>query len=166
MVRRWLDTVRSLPRREFLPAIGAIILVNALGAAPAVLFGADTGWIERPWYYPPEILFPLVWTLLFSLMGLAAYLIWREDLGSASVQLALGAFAVQFALNVVWTPAFFGLQRPDIGLAIIGILWIAIIVTIVAFDRVRRRAAILLVPYLLWVSFAAVLTFDIWLAWR
>lgn len=74
---------------------------------------------------------------------------------------ALGAFVVQMTLNVAWTPAFIGLQRPDLGLAVIVALWFAIVATIWAADRVDRRAALLLLPYLAWVSFAAVPNYAI-----
>lgn len=150
--------------RELLTAVGFVVGVNVLGATPAVFFGADTGWIERPWFYPPEILFPIVWTFLFTLMGISLFLTWRRGTSERDVRIALGAFGVQFALNLAWTPVFFGLQRPDLGLVVIGGLWIAIVGTIVAVDRVDRLAAGLLVPYLVWVSFAAVLNYAIYAA--
>lgn len=141
-----------------------VIGVNGIGAAPAVFFGADTGWITRPWFYPPEIAFPVVWTLLFTLMGISLFIIWRNG-GDARLQRqAYGAFALQFAFNLAWTPVFFGLQRPDLGLLVIIGLWIAITLTIYAFNRVNRVAAWLLVPYLAWVSFAAVLNYAIFTA--
>lgn len=150
------------PGREALVALALVVAVNALGALPAVFVGADTTWFERPWFFPPTIAFPVVWTLLFTLMGLALYLVWRADADASDTRLALGAFAVQFVLNLAWTPAFFGLQRPGLGLAVIALLWVAIVGTIAAFGRVDRRAALLLVPYLAWVSFAAVLNYAIW----
>lgn len=159
-------TVRlhDLSVREGIIALGMILGVNVLGALPAVFIGADTGWIDRPWFYPPEVLFPIVWTLLFSLMGLALFLVWRRGTQRRDVRIALLSFGIQFALNVAWTPVFFGLQRPDLGLVVIGALWIAIGATIVAFDRVSRLAAGLLVPYLVWVSFAFVLNYAIYAA--
>ncbi|AUX10699.1 tryptophan-rich sensory protein [Halalkaliarchaeum desulfuricum] len=150
--------------REALLALGFVVGVNALGALPAILFGSETGWVDRPWFYPPEILFPIVWTLLFTLLGLALYRVWRRGTGRRDVRVAFGVFAGQFALNLVWTPVFFGLQRPDLGLAVIVALWIGIVATIAAFDRVDRVAAALVVPYLLWVSFAAVLNYAIYVA--
>jgi tryptophan-rich sensory protein len=139
-----------------------IILVNAVGALPAFVFGADTDWFERPALFPPEILFPIVWTLLFTLMGIALWLVWREGQTTHDIRLALSVFALQFVFNLAWTPVFFGFQRPGLGLVVIGLLWVSILGTIVAFDRVDRRAAVLLVPYLLWVSFAAVLNYLIY----
>jgi tryptophan-rich sensory protein len=154
----------GLTRREGLIALGVISSVNALGAIPAVFAGADTGWIDRPWFYPPEILFPVVWTLLFTLMGAALFIVWRHGSHQRSVRAALVTFAIQFAINLAWTPVFFGLQRPGLGLIVIGLLWATIVATIVLFSRVSRIAAALLVPYLGWVSFAVVLNYAIYAA--
>ncbi|MDR5674383.1 TspO/MBR family protein [Halalkaliarchaeum sp. AArc-GB] len=162
-----MHTNRSLglpSGREALLAAGFVVGVNALGALPAFLFGSETDWIDRPWFYPPEILFPIVWTLLFSLLGLALYRVWKRGLRRRDVRVAFGVFAGQFALNILWTPVFFGLQRPDLGLLVILALWVGIVGTIVAFDRVDRVAAALVVPYLVWVSFAAVLNYAIYAA--
>ena len=156
--------IPTVPRDEALVALGMIVGVNALGASPALLFGSDTAWIERPWFYPPEILFPVVWTALFTLMGVALFLVWRRRPGR-DVRIAFGVFAGQFALNLAWTPAFFALQRPDLGLVVIVALWVAIVATIAAFTRVDRRAAGVLLPYLAWVSFATVLNYAIFAGW-
>ena len=152
----------DLDGRDLRTLVAFVVGVNVVGALPAVFAGADTSWIERPWFYPPEIAFPIVWTLLFTLMGVALFLLWRRGIGRRDVKLAFGVFAAQMVVNVTWTPVFFGLQEPGWGLAIIGVLWAAIVATIYAFDRVDRRAAALLVPYLAWVTFAAVLNFEIW----
>ena len=162
-----MHTNRSIgvpSRRDVLLAAGFVVGVNALGALPALFFGSETAWIDRPWFYPPEILFPVVWTLLFTLLGLALYRVWKGGTGRRDVRVAFGVFAGQFALNILWTPVFFGLQRPDLGLLVIVVLWVGIVATIVAFDRVDRVAAALIVPYLLWVSFAAVLNYAIYAA--
>jgi len=150
------------PGREALLGLALVVGVNALGALPALFVGSDTSWFDRPWFFPPTIAFPVVWTLLFTLLGVALYLVVRGGADTGDTRLALGAFAGQFALNLAWTPVFFGLRRPGLGLAIIVLLWVAIVCTIVLFDRVDRRAALLLVPYLAWVSFAAVLNYAIW----
>lgn len=152
-------------RRGLLAAAATVVVVNALGALPSVFVGADTTWFDRPSFFPPTIAFPVVWTALFTLMGVALYLVGRRGLERRDVRVALAAFAVQFALNLAWTPVFFGLRRPDLGLAVIGALWVAIVATVVAFDRVDRRAALLLVPYLAWVTFAAVLNYVIYAGW-
>lgn len=152
----------GLDGRDLLALAGFVVGVNVVGALPALFAGSDTSWIERPWFYPPELAFPIVWTLLFTLMGVALFLLWRRGFERRDVKLAFGVFAAQMAVNVTWTPVFFGLQEPGWGLAIIVALWALIVATIYAFDRVDRRAAALLVPYLAWVSFAAVLNYEIW----
>jgi tryptophan-rich sensory protein len=148
-------------RRDLLVAAGMVVGTNAVGASPAVFVGSDTTWIDRPWFFPPTILFPVVWTLLFTLLGVALFLVWRQGTERRAVRVALAAFAGQFVLNLAWTPVFFGLRRPDLGLAVIAALWLAVVATVAAFDRVDRRAAALLLPYLGWVSFAGVLNYAI-----
>lgn len=156
--------------RDALPGPGAlveaaafVVLVNAVGAAPAVAFGPDSAWfqgLEEPAFYPPEVAFPVAWTLLFTLLGLALWLVWRADAPARGA--ALGLFVAQMAANVAWTPAFFGLESIGLGLAVIVVLWVLVVATIAAFRRVDRRAAALLVPYLLWITFAAALNFEFW----
>lgn len=141
--------------------MGFVLLCNILGATPALFFPVDTTWIEKPWFYPPEILFPIVWTLLFTLMGIALFLVWQQGISEPPGLYAVIAFIVQFGLNISWTPVFFGLLRPDLALVIIGLLWISILITIWAFYQVSRIAAGLLIPYLLWVTFAIILNFSI-----
>ncbi|MGM0590749.1 MAG: TspO/MBR family protein [Halobacteriota archaeon] len=161
-----MNVQRRMPSvRDGSVALAMILGVNALGAVPAVFAGSDTSWITRPWFYPPEILFPIVWTLLFTLMGLALFLVWRAGRHRREVKVAFATFGVQFALNLGWTPIFFGLQRPDIGLVVVVALWVAIVGTIAAFRRVDRLAAGLLLPYLGWVTFATVLNYAIYTAW-
>ncbi|MCL7418692.1 MAG: tryptophan-rich sensory protein, partial [Halalkalicoccus sp.] len=112
--------------------------------------------------YPPGAAFGIVWTLLFTLMGIAAYLVYRQGFEHRAVKVALGVFALQMVVNVAWSPAFFAAQELLLALGIILVLWLLIVATIAAFSRVDRRAAALLVPYLAWVSFAAVLNYSIW----
>ncbi|RQH00892.1 TspO/MBR family protein [Natrarchaeobius oligotrophus] len=150
-------------RGSILRAAGFVVLVNVVGSVPGVLSSPDTPWfraLEKPWFYPPEIAFPVVWTALFTLLGIALWLIWRADADGR--RLAIGLFAVQMAFNVAWTPAFFSLEAPLVALGVILVLWVLVVATIAAFDRVDRRAAGLLVPYLAWVTFAAVLNAELW----
>ena len=153
-----------LPDRDgILQAIGFVLLVNVVGSVPGVLSSPDTPWfraLEKPAFYPPELAFPVVWTALFTLLGVALWLVWRAD--GPGRRLALGLFVVQMAFNVAWTPVFFSAQELFAGLVVIVALWVLLVATIVAFRRVDRRAAALLVPYLLWVTFAAVLNFELW----
>ncbi|ELY65267.1 TspO/MBR family protein [Natrinema versiforme] len=148
---------------SILTAAGFVLLVNLIGAAPSVVSSPDTPWfraLEKPWFYPPTIAFPVVWTLLFTLLGVAVWLVWRSDADGR--RLALGLFVGQLAFNVAWTPAFFALEAPLLALGVIVALWGLVVGTIVAFRRVDTRAAALLVPYLAWVTFAAVLNFELW----
>ena len=152
-------------RRDLLWILGAVVLVNLLGGQPAVLGGPQSAWFEgltKPALYPPGWAFGVVWTLLFTLMGVAIYLVAREGLAERRVRVALGLFALQFVFNIAWTPTFFTLQMPLVALGVIAVLALLLVPTILAFDRVDRRAAALLVPYLAWVLFATVLNYQFW----
>ena len=158
-------TPDGLDRRDFLWALAAVVLVNLLGGAPAVLNGPGSAWFDalvKPAIYPPGWAFGVVWTLLFSLMGIAVYLVARNGLDRGPVKLALGLFVLQFAFNIAWTPVFFALERPLAALGVIVVLDVLVAVTIVAFARIERVAATLLVPYLLWTLFATLLNFQFW----
>ncbi len=95
------------------------------------------------------------------LMGVSAWLVWREG-GWQQQRVALGLFIAKWVLNASWTPVFFGLGRIDLALLVIALLWLLIVATIVAFWRVSRPAAMLLMPYILWVTIATTLNFSIW----
>lgn len=118
--------------------------------------------IRRPAFTPPSWLFGPAWTILYLLMGIAAFLVWQRGLDVAAVRVALAWFLVQLGLNASWTPVFFGLHRIGLALVVILLLWAAIVITIFSFLRVSPIAAVLLLPYLLWVSFATVLNASIW----
>lgn len=117
--------------------------------------------LAKPAGTPPDWAFPVAWTLLYLLMGAAAWLVWRAA-GVAGARVALGLFVLQLALNLAWTPAFFGLQDPDLGLVVILLVDAAVAATILAFRRHRPAAALLLLPYLAWVLFATWLNFGTW----
>jgi len=117
--------------------------------------------LKKPSWNPPGWVFGPVWTALYGMMAVAAWLVWKRG-GFAAQRRPLGLFLVQLALNAAWTPLFFGLHRPDLAFAEIVLLWLAIAASIVAFRRVSGATTPLLVPYLAWVSFAAVLTFALW----
>ncbi|MCX6008784.1 MAG: tryptophan-rich sensory protein, partial [Chloroflexi bacterium] len=119
--------------------------------------------LEKPAFNPPNWLFAPVWTLLYIMMGVAAFLVWRKGLENKQVRIALIVFLVQLVLNALWSVAFFGLESPLYGLIVIAALWVAILLTVLKFYRISSAASVLLWPYLLWVTFAAVLNVSIWL---
>jgi len=153
------------PRRNRLLdiAVLAALLVVCLGVG-ALGSAATTPNLE-PWYAslrkpaftPPAIAFPIVWTTLYVMMAVAAWRVWRADAAYFPKRAALVAFFVQLVLNAAWSWAFFAAQSPGLGLLVIVLLLVALVWTIIAFARVSRLAAWLLVPYLAWGAFATVL---------
>jgi len=141
----------------------ALLVVVVFGVAAVGATFAPGEWyrsLEKPAFNPPSWVFAPVWTALYVTMALAAWLVWRR----APLRRLFwpgSAFTLQLALNGLWSFLFFGLHRPWLAFAEIVLLWLAIGATILLFARVRRLAAALLVPYLLWVSFAAVLNFAL-----
>ena len=154
----------TLPTRdEALRALGFVLLVNVVGAVPAALSSPESAWfraLEKPALYPPPVVFGVVWTALFSLMGVALWLVWRRDAAGRLTALAL--FAGQMVFNVAWTPVFFALEAILAALVVISVLLVLVAATVAAVDRVDRRAAALLVPYLLWVGFALLINYRFW----
>jgi tryptophan-rich sensory protein len=121
-------------------------------------------WYERlkkPSWRPPNQLFGPVWTLLYVMIAVAGWLIWRE-VGFAGAGLPLAMYALQLILNAVWTPLFFGLHRPDLAFIEILLVCVSTIATIVLFYPIHVGAALLLLPYLAWVTFATALNFAVW----
>lgn len=156
------STVSQSPGRQMLGLVGWLALCFA--AAGAAVFVSPDGWyagLNKPAWNPPAWVFGPAWTFLYVTMAVAAWLVWREG-GWRTQGRALGLFVLQWALNALWTPLFFGLHRPGLALIDILALWLAILATLIAFWRVRRVAGILLLPYLAWVTFAAALNFTIW----
>ena len=142
--------------------IGLCLAVGTLSAA--VTAPAITSWyptLVKPSFNPPNWIFGPVWTTLYVLMAIAAWLVWRRA-GFAAARTALFLFIVQIVLNSLWSLLFFGLHRIDLALADVVLLLVAIVATALAFRRHSAMAALLLVPYLAWVSFATALNFAIW----
>ena len=164
-----LSRLRGLPdRRPLVSLVLAVAACLVVGSSGSVFTAMGLrSWypsLTEPAFAPPSWVFGPVWTTLFVLMGVAAWLVWRGALGSdaGAARTALVAFAGQFVLNVAWSAAFFGLQSTTLGLVVVVALWLAIAVTIRLFARVDRRAAALLVPYLAWVTVATYLTYGYW----
>ncbi len=127
--------------------------------------GVDTWYptLAKPSFNPPAWVFGPTWTVLYILMGVALFLVWRQGPSTPGVRLALTVFAVQLILNGLWSIIFFGMQSPGWAFAEIILLWLAIVATLWSFWRRTPAAGWLLVPYLVWVSFAAVLNGSIWI---
>jgi tryptophan-rich sensory protein len=150
--------------KKILGAALAVIICELAGGVGAVfttpsIGGWYAGLVKAP-LNPPNWIFGPVWTLLFALMGIAAFLVW-EKRKERGVKTALAVFALQLALNVLWSVLFFGAHAPGAAFVDIIALWLAILWTIIAFWKVTRPAAWLLLPYVLWVSFAAYLNYSV-----
>jgi tryptophan-rich sensory protein len=163
-------------RRDAALIVLAAIAVNLIGAIGVPFTATESAWfaaLELPSYYPPTWAFGVVWPILYAMLGAAAALVYvtgrrrsgdvNNGLGVArNVRVALGLFAVQLAVNVAWSPVFWGLERADLGLVVLALLIPLVVATMAAFARVDRRAALLLVPYLAWIGFATALNYGIW----
>jgi len=117
--------------------------------------------LKKPPFNPPDWVFAPVWTTLFLLMGISLYLVWSKETPGKSKKAAVAAFAIQLALNSLWSFLFFGLHAPLLGLLDIVVLWSFILLTLLLFYHLSRPAAFLLLPYLLWVSFATALNYAL-----
>jgi tryptophan-rich sensory protein len=144
-------------------ALGAPIAVGGLSGL-ATARGVSTWYptLIKPSFNPPAWVFGPVWTLLYVMMGVAAFLVWRRGFDAEGVRLALTIFAIQLALNGLWSILFFGIRQPGWALAEIIVLWIAIGLTALRFWRLVPAAGLLLLPYWAWVSFATVLNASLW----
>ncbi len=131
------------------------------GAATSSSVGTWYQELQKPSWNPPSWVFGPVWTALYAMMAVAAWLVWRQPRTNERSG-ALWAFGAQLGLNLLWSCLFFGLRSPGWALVEIAVLWMAIAFTIGLFRRLSRPAALLMAPYLAWVSFATVLNFTIW----
>ncbi|OGS25025.1 MAG: TspO protein [Elusimicrobia bacterium RIFOXYB2_FULL_48_7] len=135
-------------------------IIGAYFTMPAIRTWYVT--LNKPSFNPPNWIFGPVWTALYLLMGIALFLVWKKYDGSKGVKAALSVFFIQLFLNTTWSILFFGMRNPLAGLVEIAALWIAILLTILSFYKISKTAAVLLLPYILWVSFAAILNFYLW----
>jgi len=118
--------------------------------------------LKKPFFTPPDWIFGPVWISLFILIGISLFMIWRRQ-DRPRFKLTLVFFLIQLILNILWSVAFFGLRSPLLGLVDIVLLWVAIVLTIQHCLRITRTAGLLLLPYIIWVSFAAFLNFSLWI---
>ncbi|MGK2867802.1 MAG: TspO/MBR family protein [Mycobacterium sp.] len=151
-------------RSQHLPALAVSLLVvglvATLGGLASADAAADYGKLAQPSWAPPSYLFGPVWTVLYVVMAVAAWLIWRANPRWSNP--AIIAYGVQLALNLLWSPLFFGLGWRGLALVDILLLDIAVAVTIALFWKIHRIAAVMLVPYFGWVLFATALNYAVW----
>lgn len=157
-----MDSARS---RDILKLVVSILACQCAGLIGSIFtMPAIPTWYEtsaKPSFTPPSWLFAPAWVTLYILMGVAAFLIWRKGLDIRNVESALIIFLVQLVLNALWSAIFFGAKSLIGGAVVIVLLWIAILFTILRFFKISAAAGGLLIPYILWVSFASVLNISI-----
>ena len=156
------DTDQVSGTRKTLALIGWLALTFCASATG--VFVKTGGWyaeLAKPTWNPPSWVFGPVWTVLYAMMAVAVWLVWQRG-GWRAQRGPLTLYVVQWALNALWTPLFFGLQRPGLAFAEILVLLAAVYGTLILFFRAKPLAGLLLVPYALWTTFAAVLNFTIW----
>ena len=143
-------------------AVGGSLLAGLIGSfATSPSIPTWYASLNKPSFNPPNWLFGPAWTLLYVLMGTAAYLIWQKGWEKREVKLASSLFIAQLLLNSLWSILFFGLKSPFLALIEIVVLWFAILLTIISFFRLSPAAGWLMVPYIIWVSFASILNYFI-----
>jgi tryptophan-rich sensory protein len=151
---------------EVLKLVASVILCQLAGflgslfTTPAIPTWYAT--LKKPFFTPPEWIFSPVWISLFLLMGISLFFVWRRT-DHPKFKMAFICFSVQLILNILWSIFFFGLRSPLLGLVDIVVLWIAILYTIFHFLKVSKFSGVLLLPYFVWVSFAALLNFSLWI---
>jgi tryptophan-rich sensory protein len=149
-----------MKRAEVVKLIICCSVPLAIGFAGSFFTANSMDWYQtlaKPAFNPPSWVFAPVWTVLYLLMGISAFLVWRKGLADIAARVALACFILQLVFNALWTLIFFGAKQSLIAFGDIILLWLAIAATIICFYRVSKLSAILLVPYIVWVSFAAVL---------
>lgn len=146
--------------------IVSVLIPLAIGFLGSLLtFTSIDTWyagLNKPSFNPPNWVFGPVWTTLYILMGISLFIVWKNGINKSN-RLAISIFFVQLMLNLFWSFLFFGLQSPFWGLIEIVILWIFILLNILFFSKISRTAALLLIPYIIWVTFAAFLNLNVWL---
>ncbi len=143
---------------KLLLSLGMCYSVAALGSI--FTFSSLVPWyssLQKPFFTPPNSIFGPVWTILYTVMGVALYIVWISDKKKSKKNTAIKFFMIQLFLNFLWSVVFFGMRTPEAGFITILLLWGSILLTITSFHKVSPFAAYLLVPYLIWVSYASLL---------
>jgi len=153
-MKRWVKFIVSILVCQMAGVVGSFFTYPSIPTWYATL--------QKPSFSPPNWLFAPVWITLFTLMGVSAYLVWNKGLKNKQVKESLSIFGIQLILNAFWSFLFFGLKSPLYAFIEIIILWGAIVLTILKFYKISKKAGLLLFPYIIWVSFAMVLNFYVW----
>lgn len=152
-------------QKDILPLLVSITLCEAVGIVSSLFtFSSVITWyplLNKPSFNPPNWVFGPAWTILYALMGISLYLVWKKGTKNKKVIEVLKVFFVQLAFNFSWSLVFFGLQSPLLALIVILLLWTSIAYTIILFQKISKTAALLLYPYIAWVSFAVLLNLSI-----
>lgn len=148
---------------ESIIALGVFVLANFAAASSGAIFKPGEWYrtLSKPSWTPPDWLFGPAWTVLFIMIAVSGWLVWREA-GLAGAAVPLAIYAVHLVLNAAWSALFFGMKRPDLAFFELCVFWLSIAATIAAFFPVSATAAYLLLPYLGWVTFAGALNFSLW----
>lgn len=153
--------------KNWLKFILSIVLVFIVGAFGSIFTASSvSSWfttLAKPSFNPPAWLFGPVWTILYIMIGISLFLVWTTKANKNLKKKAYQVFGIQLILNAMWSAAFFGMKNPGLAFIVIAFLWILIIVNMVLFYKIKKSAGYILIPYLLWVSFASVLNFAIWI---
>jgi tryptophan-rich sensory protein len=161
-----MNTVTQTPKFKFFPFLISLAITLAIGLIAALVTRPQiSGWyatLAKPSFNPPSWLFAPVWTSLYTLIAIAAYLVWQHRDGSTNYLTARAVYIVQLALNFSWSIVFFGLHSIVGGLLVIILLWMTILLNIRWFGKLSKTTGWLLLPYFLWVSFAAILNYSIY----
>ena len=155
-------SVRPSPARSALALAGWVAATFAAAAMGGLFLpGEWYAGLRKPSWNPPNWIFGPVWSALYTIMAMAAWLVWKRG-GFADQRVALLFFLVQLLFNALWSPLFFGLHRPGLAFVDLMLLWLTLLATIAAFWKARRFAGAMLLPYLAWITFAGALNFAIW----
>lgn len=154
MIKNWVKFVLSMVIVFIAGATGSIFTASSVSTWFPTLV--------KPSFNPPSWLFGPVWTILYFMIGISLFLVWNSKANKNLKKKAYWVFGVQLVLNAMWSIVFFGMKNPGMAFVVIVLLLISIILNIIWFYKIRKSAGYILVPYLLWVSFASVLNFAIW----
>jgi benzodiazapine receptor len=159
---------RSLNKKfEIIPFVISLAVTLAIGCVASIFTKPEINdWyatLKKPSFNPPNLAFPLVWTIIYILIAIAAYLVWKQRKYSVTYRTTAGIYFTQLLLNFSWSIIFFGMHAVFGALVIIILLWVSIIFNIAWFSKFNKTAAWLLAPYILWVTFAGLLNLNIYL---